>query len=240
MQSNLEHHVIDSQAIGSEYRFSILTAASTHRLKECYLLLVHDGYDYLKLGHLQKIFVTFTPQEVQKLLFVLLPPGDSQQRWHYYHALGKDQLHYLHFIYDELLPYLKAFTRERGLKVVKRGMIGDSLAGAASYRIALKKPRKWTHILLQSAAFCKEDLVMMHEDGKTLPWIVYQCVGTKEDQFISPLTNERLYIYSRNQTAKKYFKRSATQFFYKEKEEAHLWAFWRKDLPAAIHIFIHF
>src|SRR5690606_9058363 len=128
--------------------------------------------------------------------------------------------------------------RYEGVKICKRGLLGDSLAGNIGINIALQNPDFWTHLLLQSAAISKEvieDVQKLRYTG----WKVYQRVGIHEDQFVSSITNEKLMILTRNRELHSAFVQKNLQVDYKELNTDHLWSVWKKDLPNALVFFIN-
>ena len=231
INSVITDHSIDSSFLEKIFIYRILQAKEAAPNGKVDLLLVHDGDDYLELGKLQQQF----EEDLQKGLgssvcFILLPPGSSEERWHYYDSGGEREQSYRQFIYKELLPHL-----EETFTIGKLGMLGDSLAGAVSFRLGLQDPERWTHMLLQSAAFSREDLISGANLQKSLPWVLYQSVGTEEDYFVSPKTHERLYILTRNRQMQT--KIQAKDHTYIENVHGHLWECWRDSLSNAIKIF---
>lgn len=95
---------------------------------------------------------------------------------------------------DEFIP---EFERNLGASISRRGLLGDSLAGNISLNIALEKPELWTHLLLQSPAISDGDIRQL-EDLEVPAWNVYQTVGIYEDEFVSSISNEKLFILTRN------------------------------------------
>ncbi|WP_027954883.1 alpha/beta hydrolase [Halobacillus kuroshimensis] len=230
VRSFISNHSIESVFLKKTVTYRLLKSGEAPG--DCVdLLIVHDGDDYLKLGMLKEQF----ENDLQKGLgrntcFILLPPGTSIDRWHYYHSEGRDVQAFQQFIYEELLPELR-----ETFKIRKLGMLGDSLAGAVSLRLALHDPNQWTHILLQSAAFSEKDIKGGANLHKILPWTIYQSVGTGEDDFVSPITNEYLYILTRNRQLKTSIQ--TAQHIYVESDHGHLWECWREDLSSAVNIF---
>ncbi|MFC4557860.1 alpha/beta hydrolase [Virgibacillus kekensis] len=211
-------------------------------IDEAYLLYVQDGNDYLELGGVEdtyKLLKKHFPELMNKLLLVLIHPGTSEERWHSYHRKGKYFQQYMDFMYQEFIPEVESDLKQRfkNLTIVKRGLIGDSLAGNISLNIAALNPELWTHLLLQSAAITEGDIDAVVKREK-LDLKVYQTVGVYEDEFISTITDERLYIYSRNKVLYERLKNKVPIILFKEKEESHLWEFWKRNLPEALEFFL--
>ncbi|MFK3960779.1 alpha/beta hydrolase-fold protein [Guptibacillus hwajinpoensis] len=231
VNSVITKHFIDSAYLEKIFKFQILQEKNARSGREMDILIVHDGDDYLELGKLQQQFENDLQNGLENnVSFILLPPGSSEDRWHYYDSKGEQARSYLYFIYEELLPKL-----EEMFTIGRLGMLGDSLAGAVSFRIGLHDPGRWSHILLQSAAFSKDDVRFGEKLQHSLPWNLYQSVGTEEDHFISPITNEQLYILTRNRMIKESIQ--AKNHTYIENGHGHLWECWRGSLSAAIKIF---
>ncbi|MBA2175915.1 esterase family protein [Halobacillus locisalis] len=231
MKTVLTHHSITSSCLEKNFTYQILSPKE--KLSSgVRLMIVHDGDDYLEIGHLREQFELDLREGLgTDVCFILLPPGSSEDRWNLYYSEGRNYQAYKRFIYHELLPELK----RRFSSILQIGMMGDSLAGAVSLRIALDKPSEWTHLILQSPAFSEEDVKEVQHANLALPWEVYQSVGTKEEAFRSPITGECLYILTRNRRVHRAF--TTKRLIYHEFDHDHLWECWRENLSSAIKIF---
>ncbi|MFN7251906.1 MAG: alpha/beta hydrolase [Anaerobacillus sp.] len=197
------------------------------------LLFVQDGDDYLQLGQLQDAFRKLKDENRGAL--ILIPPGTSLERYHFYHPNGNSHQAYLSFFYEELIPQVEKIFSEKRKRIHKIGLLGDSLAGAVNLAIAAKKPKRWTHLLLQSAAFSNESYEQVKQVSNN--WKVYQMVGQKEDEFVSPITGEALMILTRNRLMKETLENFGATITYFEQPTDHLWDVWRQDLPRALSYF---
>lgn len=216
--------------------YKVLTC--NENIEEAYLLYVQDGRDYIELGGLENAIqdlVRANPKLASHLICVLIHPGDSVERWNSFKRDGATFSHFIRFMNDEFIPEIE---RNLGVaKVVKRGLLGDSLAGNISLNIALEKPEMWTHLLLQSPAVSDGDIRQL-KDLELPRWNVYQTVGTYEDEFISSISNEKLYILTRNRQLYNRFLLNKVKVKYIESEDEHLWKVWERDLPAALQFFV--
>lgn len=227
--------IISSNILNKKIEYKIVSQPDLE--DEVYLLYVQDGKDYLEIGNIEKVYdelIQTFPSLSRKLVMVLIHPGDSLERWNSYHHQGRLFLDYIHFMYDELIQLV-----EHQLPTIsRRGLLGDSLAANISLHIAAKEPESWTHLLLQSAATSFQGLTDLASMKKRYPWKVYQTVGLKEDAFISPITNEKLYILSRNRQLQDVLASKGADVCYREQDESHEWVFWKKDLQEALRFFI--
>lgn len=231
----METNKFPSNILNKNIEYKILSASEL--ADEVYLLYVQDGKDYHKIGDIEKTYqhlITTFPDLTQKLVIVLVHPGDSMERWNSYHHEGKLFDNYIQFMYREFIPMV-----ERNLpKISKRGLLGDSLAANISLHIAAREPTYWTHLLLQSAAIAPYYLSVLANVEEKIPWNVYQTVGLHEDQFISSITNEQLYILSRNRKLHHALMEKGARVLYSEQDESHEWVFWKKDLRKALRFFV--
>ncbi|MEW9110510.1 MAG: alpha/beta hydrolase-fold protein [Cytobacillus gottheilii] len=204
------------------------------KIEDAYVLYVQDGRDYWELGGLEKAvqnLVRENPELAQHLVFVLIHPGDSMERWESFSRKGASFQQYLRFMNEEFIPEI-----ERNIdvgKIRKRGLLGDSLAGNISLNIAAEKPEIWTHLLLQSPAVSDEDIGQL-EDVNLSGWDVYQSVGIYEDEFVSSISNEKLYILTKNRQLHQTFLSNKAKVNYIETKDEHLWKVWERDLPALL------
>lgn len=216
-----------------------MVVTTSENIEDAYLLYIQDGKDYLELGGLEKAIqdvVHLYPELANHLVFVLIHPGDSIERWESFSRKGASFHDYLRFINDEFIPEIESNLGVA--KISKRGLLGDSLAGNISLNIALEKPEIWTHVLLQSPAISDGDIKQL-EALDLSTWNVYQTVGIYEDEFVSAISKEKLYILTRNRQLYKSFLLKNVNVNYVESEDNHLWKVWERDLPAALQFFVN-
>ncbi|MEH7385968.1 alpha/beta hydrolase-fold protein [Bacillus sp. JJ1521] len=233
---NKYNRTFNSFHLNKTIDYMVLTMSEN--IEDAYVLYVQDGRDYYELGGMESAIqdlVRANPELANHLVFVLIHPGDSNERWESYSRKGASFRHFIRFMNDEFIP---EFERDLGVEnISKRGLLGDSLAGNISLNIALEKPERWTHLLLQSPAVSDGDIKQVAEVD--LPsWNVYQTVGTFEDEFISPLSNEKLLIFTRNRQLYRSFLSKQIKFHYIESEDEHLWKVWERDLPLLLDFFV--
>ncbi|WP_274310114.1 alpha/beta hydrolase [Solibacillus daqui] len=233
---NKSHRVFNSLHLNKAINYTVLTMCND--IKNAYIVYVQDGFDYLELGNLEQAMlhlVRDNPELAQHLVFVCIHPGDSFERWASFSSKGALFPHYIRFMNDEFIP-----TFEKSLQVeviLKRGLLGDSLAGNISLNIALDNPDRWTHLMLQSPAVSIEDIGRIGNLNLS-GWHVYQTVGIYEDEFITPMSNEKLYILTRNRQLYKRFLLHSANVSYKETQDEHLWRVWENDLFNALRFFV--
>ncbi len=231
----LEKHLFPSRYLGRSIEYYYL--ASETLADEIYLLYVQDGKDYLQLGDLEHTYyrlIQQKPELADKLVLILLHPGDSMARWNAYHHEGKDFAAYIAFMTKEFMPFQEAHLNR---KIVKRALLGDSLAANISLNIAVENPKNFTHLLLQSAAISPKDIEQVNKTEQ-LECNIYQIVGLFEDEYVSLITKEPLYILSRNRQLYQVFKKKKLNIHYVEKNAKHEWVFWKKELEEALHYFV--
>lgn len=229
-----------SKVLHDYYDYAVLKYSE--KLKETYVLYVLDGKDYLALGDFEatmKQVLKKYPHRAKQMIIVFMHPGSSLERWHFYSRDGDDFNQYIQFMMNEFIPTYEKELKVSGIKVKKRGFLGDSLAGNMALNLAMKRPEKNTYLLLQSAAISKADINALQSIDE-LAWHVYQTVGIYEDEFVSPITNEKLFILTRNRELNKVLTEQGALVKYVEQKEDHKWEFWKRDLFNALSFFIEF
>jgi enterochelin esterase-like enzyme len=240
LSSFTNESVVSSAYLKRDMTYTILESGRNTSSETVDLLYVQDGTDYLELGKIREAYEEILQNcpEAMNLVFILVPPGTSVQRYNYYHPQGTEQESYLQFFLEELVPTVEGALAEKGKQIRKRGMLGDSLGGAVSLSIMCREPNVWTHLLLQSAAFSKKNFEVLQEIEDLSALKVYQLVGKKEDAFVSPISNQPLYIFTYNQEMRKVLSSKQADVTYFEEDEDHLWVFWQRDVPRALQYFI--
>jgi len=231
---NKSNRTFYSSHLNKTIDYMVLTLSEN--IEDAYLLYVQDGRDYLELGGLEDAvqdLVSANPELANHLVLVLIHPGDSIERWESFSRTGAFFHQYLRFMNDEFIP---EFERNLGVSVSRRGLLGDSLAGNISINIALEKPERWTHLLLQSPAISDGDIERV-EEVDFAGWNVLQTVGTYEDEFVSSISDQKLLILTRNRELYRNFSKKNINVQYIETEDEHLWKVWERDLPRALEFF---
>ncbi|WP_404445670.1 hypothetical protein LG307_19830 [Sutcliffiella horikoshii] len=239
-----ENKVIQSVFLQRGFKYGLLSYGP--ECKDVGVLFVQDGWDYLEIGKIQEVLgrqMDGTRVNGKLgILLVLLPPGTSKERYHYYHPYGGQHQEYVDFFTQELVPDVLEDIRLQGKEVRKMGLLGDSLGATVCLTIAMQQPSLWTDLLLQSGVFPEvlcEKLKALHMEKKEFHWNVYQVVGLQEDNFYYALSNEVFHILTHNRKLMELFSSLSMNLTYYEENEGHLWTFWQRDLPRALDFFIH-
>ncbi len=238
--SNLEEHQINSHTLGKKQLYYSMEVREGQS-QAVDVLYVQDGMDYLRLGKLQDTWDHILKEEGRRdyhFLLILVPPSTSEERYHYYHPSGTHHDRYIHFFHHELVPLIEKQIRALGKRIQKRGLLGDSLGAAICIALASEEPKEWTHLLLQSGAFTDFHIHKIRNIKTSAPWNVYQVVGNLEGSVTYPLTGETFSILPANRTLYEELQPIAENHTYYEEDEDHLWDFWRRDLPRALHYFL--
>ncbi|WP_187441965.1 alpha/beta hydrolase-fold protein [Sutcliffiella horikoshii] len=209
--------------------------------KDVGVLFVQDGWDYLINGKIHEVLRTRGNGKLG-ILLVLVPPGTSEERYHYYHPNGKQNQEYLDFFTQELVPDVLEDIKLQGKKVRKMGLLGDSLGATVSLTIATQEPSLWTDLLLQSGVYPEilyDNMKALHKRAQDFHWNVYQVVGLQEDNFYYALSDEVFHILTHNRKLMELFSSLSMNLTYYEENEGHLWTFWQRDLSRALDFFIH-
>ncbi|EIT83936.1 putative esterase [Fictibacillus macauensis ZFHKF-1] len=205
------------------------------------LLFVQDGYYYMKLGGLKETFTALLeekPAEMNNVIMITVSPGSPSQRRDLYHPEGAHFEQFLHFFYDELLPDVERKLAAMNLQPVKMGGLGDSLAGVAALYLAITQPTRWTHLMLQSAAFDEGIIADVTHQLQQPSWHIYQVVGEHENHFKSPVTGEITHITDGNEAVRRLFLQQQLALDYHREDAEHVWVFWKEDLRRALHFFV--
>ncbi|WP_299744360.1 esterase family protein [uncultured Rossellomorea sp.] len=238
--SSLREHQMMSHTLGKKLLYYTLEVKQGHS-DAVDILFVQDGRDYIELGHLHQALHQVLQGETGRglhLLLVLVPPSTSEERYHYYHPSGKHHDQYIQFFNQELVPHIEKRVESTGKESRKTGLLGDSLGAAICLTIACDQPQKWTHLLLQSGAYTDFHACKIRNIETKVPWHVYQTVGIQEISVIYPITGEAFSILSANRALHERLQLITENHTYVEEDEDHLWDFWRRDLPRALHSFL--
>ncbi|WP_163652367.1 esterase family protein [Listeria sp. PSOL-1] len=143
--------------------------------------IVQDGKDYLRFGKLLHLANELTDQDkIHKVIFVLLPYKDVQDRRRKYHPDGEQNDAYIHFLAYELLPYLEDRYSSFYLPT-SRFLMGDSLGGSTSLKAALKYPHTFGNVILHSP-FINDDLLTLFKGIEPARLKLFHIIGSEETE----------------------------------------------------------
>jgi enterochelin esterase family protein len=115
------------------------------------LLIVHDGQDYLRFARFKTVLDNLIHQrDIAGMVVAITHPPDRMEQY-------RDSEQHARYLAEELVPSL-----ERDLPLLGtpagRGLMGASLGAVASLSTAIRYPRFFGRLLLQSGSFAFSDI----------------------------------------------------------------------------------
>jgi enterochelin esterase-like enzyme len=223
----LDEVTLDSKAFGRR-GVGVYVPARFSRRRRYPLLVVHDGHDYLRYASLGNILDNLMDRlEVADAIVVLT---SSPNRLHEY----ADHDRHAQFIVEDLLPFIeKVFPVEA--RPQSRCLMGASFGAVASLSTALRYPRVFGRMLLQSGSFAFTDIGHRNHRGPLFDPVVglmnrFRADPTafSERVFVSCGTYESL-IYE-NRSLVPLLLSTGMDVRYVEARDGHNWENWRDRL----------
>lgn len=192
------------------------------------LLVVHDGSDYLGYASAKTVLDNLIHRlDVAELVAVFIDPGDRLVEYanHAGHA---------RFVATELLPELE---RELPLTPQPRArcLMGSSFGAIASLSTAVRHPRLFGSLLLESGSFAFTDIGSDHGGGDVFDPVVRFVNGYRarpkrvaDRMFVTCGTYEPMIVGNRAMVP--VFRSTGMEVRYTEARDGHNWENWRDRL----------
>lgn len=226
-KGTLEEHLFHSAALGGSRQVTIYRPARFRETRRYPLLLVHDGGDYLRYAGLGTVLDNLAYRlEIPGVVAALMHPPDRMEQ---YRASGA----HARYLTEELVPQLE---RELPLLGAPEGrcLMGASLGAVASLATAVRYPRFYGRLLLQSGSFAFSDIGGHGRDPVFDPIADFVNAyrrapsAVSEKVFVSCGTYESL-IYE-NRSLVPLLQRTGMDVRFVEARDGHNWENWRDRL----------
>jgi enterochelin esterase family protein len=226
-QGYVVEHVIHAKAFEGERHFQVYLPARFRRTRRYPIMVVHDGYDYLRYASLRTVLDNLIHRlEIAPMIVVFLHSGDRLREY------GADERH-AKFLVEDLLPFLEDHY-PIGAGPRHRGLMGASFGAVAALHGAWRYQGIFGRLLLQSGSFAFTD-IGKHQRGPAFDPVV-PFVNEFRDQpgrpaeklFVSCGTYESL-IYE-NRSLVPLLQASGMMVKYEEARDGHNWENWRDRL----------
>ncbi|MCA8973926.1 MAG: esterase family protein [Planctomycetes bacterium] len=223
----LEDRHVDSKAFGEWREIQVYRPARFRESRRYPLLVVHDGFDYLRFANLQTVLDNMIHRlELPPLVAVMTQSPDRMNEY------AADPRH-ADFIVNDLVPAM-----EEILPLVPqpaaRAIMGASFGAVASLSTAWRHPGFFGKLLLQSGSFVFTD-VGEHDRGPMFDPVVAftnefrKAPGRPADHvFLSCGVYESLIYY--NRSLMPLLQETGMQVRFREANDGHNWENWRDRL----------
>ena len=164
-EGRLEELVIRSQALGRDCPVTLYLPARFRRSARYPVLVVHDGGDYLAYAAAKTVLDNLIHRlDIPELVAAFTHPGDRLVEY-------PDHPGHAAFIATELVPELETqlplLARPRG-----RCLMGSSFGGVATLSTAVRYPRLFGGLIVQSGSFLFTDIGSDHPGGPVFDPVV--------------------------------------------------------------------
>ncbi|MEN6522788.1 MAG: alpha/beta hydrolase-fold protein [Anaerolineaceae bacterium] len=221
-QGNLtEHQIVDDIRLIDSSRRIYLYQPKVQ--EPCPLVVVYDGNDYLKRGHIVTIIENMVKEEkIQPLALALIP----STRARFVEYAGSDST--VSFVLNKVIP-----LAQKNLQLIDIQdhpgaycILGASMGGMMALYSSIRAPKIFGKVICQSGAFrmYEEDFSIFDlVDRDQIPQIqIWMDIGKYD------------FLYSVNQRMYQLLKEKDYCVNYKEVNGGHNYATWRNILPQAL------
>jgi len=220
-----------SEALGDDRHIAVYVPARFRRSRRYPLLVVHDGYDYLRYASLRVVLDNLIHRlEIPPLIAALTQSPDRLVEYagHEGHA---------RFVAEEL-PSQLAHDFPLHSSPAARGLMGASFGAVASLHAAWRHPGAFGRLVLQSGSFAFSDIGHHRRTATFDP--VAKFVNEFRKQPGRP--TERMYlscgIYEsliyENRSLVPLLRHHGIEVRYEEVRDGHNWENWRDRLQSAL------
>lgn len=156
-KGRVEHVTVSSEYLEREVKVELYLPPTMEHPSAVSLLLVNDGQDLPKMHFKTMLDGLYASEEIRPLLCVGIHAG--RDRKHEYGTAGQPDYKergtkasaYTHFIFKELLPYVREHTGTHHFR--DKSFCGFSLGGLMAMDIAWKHPHEFLHVGVFSGSF---------------------------------------------------------------------------------------
>ena len=227
----IEELAVPSAALGEDRHIGVYVPARFRRSRHYPLLVVHDGYDYLRYASLQAVLDNLIHRlEIPPMIVALTQSPDrlTEYAGHEGHA---------RFVAKEV-PELLQHSFPLHPSPAARGLMGASFGGVASLHAAWRHPGVFGRLVLQSGSFAFSDIGHHRRTATFDP--VARFVNEFRRRPGRPA--ERMYlscgIYEsliyENRSLVPLLRHHGIEVRYEEVRDGHNWENWRDRLQSAL------
>jgi len=226
-KGTIEDRHVESHVFGDWRPIRVYRPARFRETRRYPLLVVHDGFDYLKFANLQTILDNLIHRlELPPLVAILTQSPDRM------HEYADDERH-ARFLVEDLVPQMEAL-----LPLVRspaaRAVMGASFGAVASLSTAWRHPGFFGKLLLQSGSFVFTE-IGDHDRGPVFDPVVKFVNEFRKDPgrpaesvFVSCGVYESLIYYNRSLVP--LLQETGMQVRFREAHDGHNWENWRDRL----------
>jgi enterochelin esterase-like enzyme len=223
----LEDVAIPSPAFGGERPATIYLPARFRPTRRYPLLIVHDGFDYLRFSSLRTVLDNLIHRgEVAPMVVALTHSPDRLREY------AADERHG-RWVIEDLVPWLEARYPLRS-DPRQRGLMGASFGAVAAFATACQAPGRFGRLLVQSGSFAFTD-IGDHDHGPLFDPVVRFVNGFRshpiraaDKLFLSCGIYESLIYYNRSLFP--VLARTGAEARLVEAPDGHNWQAWRDRL----------
>jgi len=227
----VEELAIPSAAFGEERPVGVYLPARFRRTRRYPLLVVHDGYDYLRYASLQTVLDNLVHRlEIPPMIVALTQSPERLVEYAGHEPHGR-------FITEELPRRLSAAFPLLD-SAASRGLMGASFGAVAALHAAWRNPGVYGRLVLQSGSFAFSDI------GHHRRSVTFDPVARFVNEFRQRPGRpaERLYvscgIYEsliyENRSLVPLLRNHGNEVRYEEVRDGHNWENWRDRLQSAL------
>lgn len=222
-----------SEALQEELKLYIYVPANYSPLDNYNLLIASDGNDYFQLGGITRLADSLIENyEIENVIIVGIPYKSVEDRRQKYLPSGKLHKAYLHFLAEELVPYIdEQYATYKSAR--NRGLIGDSMAATVSLMTALEYPEIFGKVIMQSPYVDNLVLETVAAFNQVDKLRIYHIVGTEEHKVLTMDKTIQDFL-TPNRALHELMLEKGYSSFYDEFHGNHTWKYWKPDLKRAL------
>lgn len=225
--------ILFSEALQEDMKLLIYIPANYTPMMEYPLAIASDGNDYFQLGSLSRVLdEQIVEGDIEEHIVVGIPYINSQDRRQKYMPDGTKHEAYLHFLSEELLPYLEA-TYSLSTDPDTRIVMGDSQAATIALISLARFPNLFHRAILHSPQVTDEVLSIAESLSDTIDYQIYHAIGRGE-LVVHTRDGKVKDFLTPNRALHDILKLKNINYEYIELEGEHTWKMWKPDLPKAI------
>ncbi|HLR54222.1 MAG TPA: alpha/beta hydrolase-fold protein [Pseudogracilibacillus sp.] len=223
---------IKSNYVQEELQIKVFSPKHFNSLYPNQVCYMQDGNDYFQMGRIATLSDQLHKEEVLvNTTFVGIHYRDRPDRLKKYHPHGDQFEAYQNFLLQEVVPAVEEMVPLNPLGTFN-SLMGDSLAGTFAFVTALKYPKTFGKVVMQSPLVDESVFDMVKQYTRNLTLLeMYHSIGGQETAVRTSLGEELDFVKPNKQLAEMIQKETTNYIYHIINEGNHTWKHWQKEMP---------
>ena len=234
--TGIHNNEIHSNILNETIMFEYYIPKDFDENRKYHVYYTFDSQDFFKYGQINRIYERlFKDGEIEAAIIVGIPYPSVEWRNHHFQPEGEHTDEFMEFIAKEFVPFVDdTFPTIQNRD--SRALMGESLAGSFSIKLAINYPKMFKNVLAFSPEVTDEFYNEIIEREGTENIHLYHTIGLEEQDFIT-ITGRQANFLDPNRELNEVLFSIPERYEYKELDGGHIWKTWKPEIEHALRFF---